>query len=79
MEIQNKLPIVFTSVERVQNPERYLDKCVELLAEERWCFAFGSALGLYRDGGFVPRDTDIDVMVLDGDAEKLKKIFENET
>ena len=78
MNIGNRLPIHFTTVERVQNPERYLDKCVELLVDEKWCFAFGSALGLYRDGGFVPRDTDIDVMILNGDAEKLKKIFENE-
>jgi hypothetical protein len=78
MEIKNRLPIHFISVDKIDHPERYLDRCVELLEGEKWCFAFGTALGLYRERGFIPRDTDIDIMVLDGDSENLRKIFETE-
>ena len=80
MDIYNRLPLEFTTVEKVDFPENYLHATKRLLdnAGVEWCFAFGTALGLYRDNGFVPGDTDIDVMVLGGDAEKLRKIFENE-
>ena len=72
------MPIVFTSVDKIDQPERYLDTCVRLLEGYSWCFGFGTALGIYRDGGFIPRDTDIDVCVYDADALALRKIFENE-
>jgi len=78
VKIRNRMPIEFTSVDKVDYPERYLDKCVELLEGYSWCFGFGTALGLYREKGFIPRDTDIDICVFDGDAEELKKIFGNE-
>lgn len=71
MNIRNYGPIEFTSVEKVDQPEQYLDFVKHVLdgLGARWCFAFGTALGLYREKGFIPQDTDIDVMILVDDID----------
>lgn len=69
--VRNYVPIHFTDVGKVDSPERYLDKTKELLDElgVSWGFAFGTALGLYREKGFIPHDSDIDVMILADDVD----------
>jgi hypothetical protein len=72
--------VVFTQVEKVEEPEQYLKTPKWLLdgLDLKWCFAFGTALGLYREKGFIPQDSDVDIMILsDGiDQEKVLDAFE---
>jgi len=44
---------------------------VIVMANIPYCFIMGTALGLYRDGNFIPNDNDIDVFI------KLDKINKN--
>ena len=78
-EVINHHPVEFTSVEELDTPERYLQRVKDTLdgLGVKWCFAFGSALGLYRHKGFVPCDTDVDVLILadEIDSEGLLKAF----
>lgn len=81
MQITNHTDWDFHSVEEIIEPERYLVKPAELLNElgVRWCFAFGTALGLYRDNSIIPRDTDVDIMILVDDEtpfDTIKQAFE---
>lgn len=71
MQVKNFVPINFTSVEEVDKPERYLLQIKETLDDlgVKWGFAFGTALGLHRDDGFIPQDTDIDVMIIADDID----------
>lgn len=43
------------------NPHKALAKAAELLDGHRWWLSAGTALGLHRDGDFIPHDTDVDV------------------
>lgn len=46
------------------NPKPILDRGLKLLSGHRVWLSAGTALGLYRDGRFIPHDTDIDVGLL---------------
>jgi len=45
----------------IKNPEKTLEKCKPFLKD--WWISAGTAIGLYRDGDFIPTDTDIDIGV----------------
>ena len=66
--VRNYSEIKFTEVDKLESPERYLNMVAGLLHGVKWCFAFGTALGLHREKGFIPCDTDIDVMILVDDV-----------
>ena len=58
------------------NAEQVLKKAVDFLKVPYWMSA-GTALGLYRDGDFVPGDTDIDIALVGYDGiEKDMPPFE---
>jgi len=38
----------------------------------RWCLGFGSLLGAVRDGGPIPWDDDIDIVLFQGERERIK-------
>ena len=40
----------------------------------RWCLLLGTCLGMYRDGGYIEWDNDIDLGVI-APAEGLKELF----
>lgn len=69
-------------IENLNKPEQHLYQIAGLLdsLNLKWCFAFGSALGLYRDDGFVPRDQDIDIMILADDIniDEVKAVCETQ-
>lgn len=64
--------LTFTTVEAIEQPEKHLLRLASELnaAKVPWCLAFGSALGAYREKGFIPCDTDIDVMILADDIQE---------
>lgn len=75
MEINNLKPSFdFVSVESIKEPERYLKEPAEILSKlgVKWCLGFGTAIGLYRDGDFPKQDTDVDIMVYDGDPKQIE-------
>jgi LicD family len=46
------------------NLDRTLQKGVDQIKRYHYVLNAGTALGLYRDGDFIPNDTDIDVVIL---------------
>ena len=70
--------ILFTCVEDIKKPERYLTSSADILNKigVKWYFGFGTAIGLYRDKDFVPRDTDVDIIILADDKTPIKEIIE---
>lgn len=46
----------------------------EKLIDYTWFVGFGTALGLYRDKQTIPKDTDIDICILEENQEKIEKI-----
>lgn len=60
-----------------KDPLSTLLEGIKILEGKHWWLSAGTLLGLYRDKGFIPHDTDIDVAVLgDIDREGLGKDFE---
>lgn len=55
---------------QINNPEKTLLKGGAQLPEGKWWVSAGTAIGLYRDGDFIPSDTDIDVGVLAVSGQK---------
>lgn len=55
------------------NPMPVLEEATKQL-DDYWISA-GTLLGLYRDNGFIPHDTDLDVEVI-GESPKLNDSFE---
>ena len=45
------------------DPASVLDQAAELLDGRTWWISAGTALGLHRDGTFIPHDTDVDIEV----------------
>lgn len=43
----------------------------------KWWLSAGTMLGLYRDGGFIPHDTDIDVGVLGEPSKEMDEAFKS--
>jgi phosphorylcholine metabolism protein LicD len=78
-EVFNYVPWTMVEVENIINPEGYLLETKRLLDELRvnYYFAFGTALGLYRDNGFVKGDTDVDVAVMTSDPWRVVEEFRN--
>jgi len=76
-EVFNYVPWTMVEVENIVNPEAYLLDTKRILEELRvnYYFAFGTALGLYRDNGFVPHDTDVDVAVMTHDPQRVVDEF----
>jgi hypothetical protein len=76
----NATGIVFTHACKIEEPEQHLRTPAWLLNgfNLKWCFAFGTALGLYREKRIIPKDSDVDIMILsDGiDQELVKEAFE---
>jgi hypothetical protein len=46
------------------DPKPVLDEGLKLLSSFKVWLSAGTALGFYRDGGFIPHDTDIDIGLL---------------
>jgi phosphorylcholine metabolism protein LicD len=71
-----------TKVEDVYKPERYLEASARILdgLNVKWCFSFGTALGLYRDKDFIPGDSDVDINVycLPEEVVEIEEAFEKE-
>jgi phosphorylcholine metabolism protein LicD len=76
-QVNNYVDWEFTNVESIKEPERYLRHSKELLDQlsVKWWFSFGTALGLYRDNGFVQQDTDVDISVVTDDPNKVIDLF----
>lgn len=45
----------------LSNVEKTLHKGINHLQGHKWWISCGTAIGLYRDGDFIPNDTDLDV------------------
>ena len=78
MQVENYVPITFTNVETVKEPEQHLKKIDSILKKlgVKYYLGFGTALGFYRDKDFIPQDTDIDFCLLNGDpAEILEEVL----
>lgn len=75
--VQNFGPIEFTTVDKVDRPEKYLLFVAEILNRHgvRWFLSFGTALGFYRENDFIQSDTDIDINVLDASQKKIADII----
>ena len=51
-------------LEAIKSPDLTLLKGIsELPSSTKWWISVGTAIGLYRDGDFIPSDTDIDIGV----------------
>lgn len=72
-----KEPLVFFRADSVDS-DKTLIKGVKVLEDSgvKWCLAFGSALGLYRDKEIIPEDTDIDVAVLVDDKTDIQDLID---
>jgi len=68
----------FIDVRDVPNPEKHLVKSAEILEGYKWYFSFGTALGLYRDKGFIPGDTDIDINIITDNPKEIIDKFSKE-
>lgn len=53
--------------------DRILDEFFDVAKELniKACIAFGLCLGLYRDGGYITEDNDLDVVVIAPDQDKV--------
>jgi len=54
----------------------YYNEIKEKLIDYNWFVGFGTALGLYRDKNTIPKDTDIDICILETDQDRIVKIKE---
>ena len=55
-----------------------MQECCCALEKEgvKYCLGWGTALGIYREGRYIPHDTDIDIEVIDcSDPEKISGIM----
>lgn len=60
-KVLNHLPFRMEHLKNLDKPEESLFKVIPYL--DKWWVSAGTALGLYRDGDFIPTDTDIDLAV----------------
>lgn len=60
--VRNYNPFKETKLSSINNIEKTLHKAISQLKCDWWVSA-GTAIGLYRDGDFIPNDTDIDIGV----------------
>lgn len=69
MLIRNLTNWFLTPIKDIKNPESHLIYCNDLLKrmDVKYYLGFGTVLGLYRDGDFIPNDTDIDINITDYD------------
>lgn len=74
--ICNFEPVSFVKMRDMDNPTELLQIGVDILKESKfkWYVAFGTALGLHRDGEFIPDDTDFDVAVVVDTDEDLNAV-----
>jgi hypothetical protein len=75
--IENHGNINFVRIDSLNNPESRLLMAKRLLKGYKWYLSFGTALGFYRDGDFIPNDSDIDISIIadDIDTDKIIKDF----
>lgn len=81
VDVKNLKRIQVVPAEKLEHPEQYLYFTSGILDSINvpWCYAFGNALGIYRDDGFVEGDLDVDIMIIadDIDPQKVGNIFDN--
>ncbi|CAL8098145.1 unnamed protein product [Calicophoron daubneyi] len=63
------------STERRRSLHKTLQRWIRFAKQNRimWWICYGSLLGSVRDGDMIPYDTDVDIMVLGSDENKLRK------
>ena len=54
---------------------RYFNDIMNRNGYEYILFA-GTALGFYRDGGYIDKDTDVDVVIIFKSREQIKEIYD---
>ena len=62
LEVRNHCRFAMTPHSQT-DPLPVLRRAAELVAPHRMWLGAGSLLGMHRDGGFIPHDTDIDFML----------------
>ena len=69
MQVLNHGQINFVDITKLEKPEEHLKNVKRILddSQAKWFLSFGTALGFYRDGDFIPGDSDIDVVVFADD------------
>lgn len=60
-KVSNKEYFTLQPLSRIDKPEETLYKAMPHLEGFDWWVSVGTAIGLYRDGDFIPDDTDIDI------------------
>lgn len=77
LRINNLVPeILYTTAQEAQDPAGDLKTATNLLPGLKWFLGFGTALGFYREGDFIERDTDIDICILADDKTDYDEIID---
>lgn len=63
LQVKNHNPFQLRPLAEIDSPEKTLFKGIKHLKGYEWWVSVGTAIGFYRDGDFIPNDTDIDVGV----------------
>lgn len=73
--------IEFISAQDAKDPIKDLKKTAHILNKYnlKWHLSFGTALGFYRDKGFIKGDTDIDINIMADDTTPVDTLIDEFT
>ncbi len=61
--VNTHYPFAMNKISSYDKPQVTLLRGIKMLEGKEWWISSGTAIGLFRDGDFIPEDTDIDVGV----------------